>query len=127
MDTRSKIIDEARAVEIARELRGNGGRLCVATGYFDVLMRDHARRLAERDQCGKLIVVVHNPRDPILAGRARAELVAALAVVDYVVLQEQGPEELLSRLEADQLIRGEEADEQRTQGLIQNVHARQRG
>ena len=47
------------------------------------------------------MVVVTDPPRPILPARARAELVAALAVVDYVVLsEEERLEDLLARLEA---------------------------
>ena len=45
------------------------------------------RRLAEAREPGRLFVVeVTNPSQPLLAQRARAELVAALSMVDYVVL-----------------------------------------
>jgi hypothetical protein len=45
------------------------------------------RRLAREREPGRLLVVeVTNPAQPLLAQRARAELVAALAMVDYVVL-----------------------------------------
>lgn len=42
--------------------------------------------LSEPDQI--LIVVITNPPRPLLPQQARAELVAALAAVDYVVLGE---------------------------------------
>lgn len=45
------------------------------------------RRLAQEREPGQALVVeVTNPSRPLLAQRARAELVAALAMVDYVVL-----------------------------------------
>jgi glycerol-3-phosphate cytidylyltransferase-like family protein len=45
------------------------------------------RRLAKAREPGRLFVVeVTNPAQPLLAQRARAELVAALSMVDYVVL-----------------------------------------
>jgi bifunctional ADP-heptose synthase (sugar kinase/adenylyltransferase) len=53
------------------------------------LLADHVRRLAQARRPGQLLVVeVTNPPQPLLAQRARAELVAALAMVDYVVLGE---------------------------------------
>lgn len=36
----------------------------------------------------RLVVEIANPPRPLLAARARAELVAALAMVDYVVLND---------------------------------------
>ena len=88
----------------------------------------HARRLkALRDGSVPLMVVVTDPRSPILPARARAELVAALRVVDYVVLPEEGClEHLLTQLEAVEIARGEVADEELTRDLIRHVHTRQR-
>jgi len=59
---------------------------CWVAGYFDPLLAEHARRLNEHVAPGRLLIVeVMNPARPLLAQRARAELVAALAMVDYVV------------------------------------------
>ncbi len=57
------------------------------SGYFDPLLAEHVRRLRECVKPGQLLVVeIANPEAPLLAQHARAELVAALAMVDYVVL-----------------------------------------
>jgi bifunctional ADP-heptose synthase (sugar kinase/adenylyltransferase) len=57
------------------------------SGHFDPLLAEHVRRLAKAREPGRLFVVeVTNPAQPLLAQRARAELVAALSMVDYVVL-----------------------------------------
>jgi bifunctional ADP-heptose synthase (sugar kinase/adenylyltransferase) len=81
LDTRTKIVP---AHEIEDRLQG-----CAATrisGHFDPLLAEHVRRLAEAREPGRLLVVeVTNPVQPLLAQRARAELVAALSMVDYVV------------------------------------------
>ena len=97
------------------------------TGCFDPLLAGHARRLRQIGGPGcVLIVILATPRNSILPARARAELVAALSVVDYVVLPEETTcEDLLGRLPADEVIREEAADEQRTQDLIRHVHQRQ--
>lgn len=56
-------------------------------GHFDPLLAEHVRRLSEHAAPGRLLVVeITNPARPLLPQRARAELVAALAMVDYVVL-----------------------------------------
>jgi len=57
------------------------------SGYFDPLLAEHVRRLRECTKRGQLLVVeISNPEAPLLPQRARAELVAALSMVDYVVL-----------------------------------------
>lgn len=67
-------------------MRAACARTAVAAGYFDPLLAQHAARLAEiRARCETLIAVVLDPASPILEARARAELVAALDSVSYVV------------------------------------------
>ena len=84
MDTRHKIIEPQQALALARGLRTKGVK--IVTGYFDVIVADHVRRLREiKNGSGTLVVVVLDPPEPLLAARARAELVAALGMVDYVV------------------------------------------
>ena len=83
LDTRSKIVDTE---EVLR--RVNGRPIQWVSGYFDPLLAEHARRLRQMRTPGTaLAVVIENPPHPLLAQRARAELVAALAAVDYVVLE----------------------------------------
>ncbi len=84
MDTRTKIVSFADAIAAVE-----GKPVRWVTGHFDPLLVEHARRLREFIAPGQmLIVVVANPENPLLPQRARAELVAALAGVDYVVLKE---------------------------------------
>jgi len=91
-------------------------------GHFDPLLAAHARRLGELASPGAvLIAAVSEPARPILPARARAELVAALAAVDYVVLPGDGA---LDGLEADAICREEAADERRTGDLMRHVQSR---
>jgi bifunctional ADP-heptose synthase (sugar kinase/adenylyltransferase) len=121
VDTRDKILTAAGAVEAARSARAKGRRVSVVTGYFDPLLAGHARRLAGiAEPGGVLLALVMEPERPILPARARAELVAALAVVDYVA-----PAEAASQIVADRIFREEEADLRRAQELIFRI--RQRG
>lgn len=56
-------------------------------GCFDPLIAAHALRLAElRCLHSGLVVVIADPPEPILPARARAELVAALSAVDFVII-----------------------------------------
>jgi bifunctional ADP-heptose synthase (sugar kinase/adenylyltransferase) len=77
VDTRTKIIERERAP---------AGAVWFA-GHFDPLLAEHARMLHDLKSPGQLLVVeITNPARPLLAQQARAELVAGLADVDYVVL-----------------------------------------
>jgi glycerol-3-phosphate cytidylyltransferase-like family protein len=58
-------------------------------GHFDPLLAEHVGRLRQYAKSdGPLVVEITNPARPLLAQRARAELVAALGMVDYVVLKD---------------------------------------
>jgi bifunctional ADP-heptose synthase (sugar kinase/adenylyltransferase) len=126
MDTREKIIEPARAREIARELCS---RLTLVTGYFDVLRTGHVERLQQLARSGnRLKVAVLDPPQPILSRRARAELVAALAMVDYVVPAGQdGFQDLLNEFPAEAIAREEASDLPRTQELTAHVQRRHSG
>ena len=121
MDTRNKIFTTADAVAALR-LRSADSPLTVMTGYFDPLLAAHARRLNElAASAGKLIVVLENPERPILPQRARAELVAALKSVAYVVLAERSAEEFLSNIPKAGIVREGEADTRRAEDFIRHV------
>jgi len=126
MDTRGKIIDCERAAALAAKLRADGASITVVTGYFDVLVAGHVRRLRQvASEAAKLFVVVLDPPAPVLAARARAEMAAALAMVDYVVpAGNQSAEGLLSRFADSEIVREESADLLRAERLNQHVQRR---
>ena len=71
------------------------------------------------------MAIVADPPHPILAAPARAELVAALAAVDYVILPGDAPlEDLLAKLDAAEVVRAEAADQELTRELIRHVQRR---
>ena len=126
MDTRDKIVDSSRAAQLVAGLRSHGSALKVVTGYFDVLIAEHSRRLLEvADGADILFAVVLDPPEPVLGARARAELVAALGVVDYVVPSgETAAQALLSLFTADEIVREESADLLRAHRLTEHVQRR---
>lgn len=106
MDTRKKILRLDRALELLAELAADGKRIAVAMGWFDVLRSSHTEALAgalggalsaERPSADVLAVAVFadGGDDGSGGGRtlldesSRAQLAAALAVVDYVVICER--------------------------------------
>ena len=123
MDTRNKIIRPEAAIEIARARRTR-----LVTGHFDPLLPAHAARLWEIrsvEPDTPIVAVVLDPPRPILGATARAELVAALAAVDYVItLDNADAEGLLGRIPAAEVIREEDADRRRTQAFIEHVQRR---
>lgn len=125
MDTRTKIITPEAALELARGARP----VALITGYFDVLLAAHVRALAgvrERLPEAILLVAVASPEQPLLEVRARAEMVAALGVVDYVVSLDEGQiDRLLAQLPAACVVRLEAAHQQSMRELIEHVQRRQ--
>lgn len=108
----SKIVsrNQLRAILADRKLRGQ--RIVLANGCFDTLHVGHIRYLEGARREGDILVVGVNadssvcalkgPGRPILDEQARAQLVAALRAVDYVVLfDEPNVEALLETLRPD--------------------------
>jgi len=117
LDTRSKIIQ----LNEIRTLQDRTARWI--SGHFDPLLAEHVGRLRRARQPGTLLVVeVTNPARPLLSQRARAELVAALAMVDYVVLSSVETDAVL----AAGLPAGPPIDADVTQRFVQQVLERHR-
>ena len=91
-----KILNETDLVEAVRADRAGDRTVAFANGCFDVLHVGHVRYLTDaKSQADRLVVAINDdhsvkelkgPGRPILSGADRAELVAALESVDYVVL-----------------------------------------
>jgi hypothetical protein len=127
MDTRAKIIDLEAAAGIAAGLRRGGARIRLAAGYFDVLTPGLVRRFQSLGEGGPVFAAVLDPDAPLLGARARAELAAALRVIDYVFPIADGDlERAIEKIGPDEVIREEAADRRRSRGLIEHVHGRQR-
>ncbi len=125
MDTRSKLLTADQALHLVRRLGREGQPPKLVAGCFDPLLAAHARRLAGvRKGAAILIVIVTDPPQPVLPARARAELVAALAVVDHVVVAGEQPLEAF--FDGAEVLRSEAEDLEIAGKLIQHVHQRQR-
>jgi len=103
------IIPREALAELGVQLRRAGRRVAFANGCFDLLHAGHVRYLqAARRQGDVLVVGINSDRSvstlkgsgrPLLPAEARAELVAALEPVDYVVIfEELNVEAILSEL-----------------------------
>ncbi len=116
---RDKIKSRRALREILAVQRRARRRVIFTSGCFDILHVGHLRSLEESAALGDLLVIGLN-RDkrvrelkgagrPVLPERQRAELLAGLACVDYVVLfGEDTPVELIRALEPDVVCKGGE-------------------
>lgn len=97
----------------------------VVIGHFDPLLASHVRRLQEAGNAsGPLVVVVTDPPDPLLPARARAELVAGLAMVDWVTVA-SSEQEAAGSVTGWRTIHEESGDIELRDALIRHVFERQ--
>ena len=107
-----KILSRDELAACLAEHRRRGQRVVFANGCFDMLHVGHVRYLEGARREGDVLVVGVNadssarplkgPGRPVLPEAARAELVAALRAVDYVVIfSEPNVEALLAALRPD--------------------------
>lgn len=92
----AEILERSALVERIRDVRSRGRSVAFANGCFDMLHVGHVRYLqASAEEADVLVVAINDDASvrrlkgdgrPILPARDRAELVAALRYVDFVVV-----------------------------------------
>jgi rfaE bifunctional protein nucleotidyltransferase chain/domain len=108
----SEILTREQLVQRVVAEREEGARIVLANGCFDVLHVGHVRYLAGARALGDVLVVGVNSDEqvaiqkgdgrPVLPQDERAEIVAALEMVNYVtVFEEPTVEELLLAIRPD--------------------------
>jgi rfaE bifunctional protein nucleotidyltransferase chain/domain len=116
-DHRAKLLSRAAAARAVRAAQRRGERVVLTSGCFDLLHVGHARSLAAARRMGDRLVVGVNAdasvrklkgrARPIIPAKQRAELLAALACVDWVVVfPEPTPRALLAALAPDVYAKG---------------------
>lgn len=113
----NKIMSRAEAAALAQTWRKNGFAVGFTNGCFDILHVGHLSILTfSRQNCGRLIVAVNSdasvkrlkePGRPINSENDRAMVLAALSVVDAVVIfDEDTPLQMIEELNPDVLVKG---------------------
>ena len=111
------ILDGGELLRVRAELRAAGRRLVFTNGCFDILHVGHVRYLAAARALGDALLVAVNsdasvralkgPGRPVMNEGERAEMLAALASVDFVtVFEEESPRKLIAELLPDVLVKG---------------------
>jgi D-beta-D-heptose 7-phosphate kinase/D-beta-D-heptose 1-phosphate adenosyltransferase len=113
-----KVLTRDQLVPLLRAERTRGKRIVFTNGCFDLMHVGHTRYLQAAKDLGDLLVVGVNgdasvrtlnkaPDRPIVSESQRAEVVAALGSVDYVILfDEPDPHSLITSLQPDVLVKG---------------------
>jgi rfaE bifunctional protein nucleotidyltransferase chain/domain len=112
-----KVLTLDALVAVVAERRAAGARVALTNGTFDLIHVGHLRSLEQARAHGDLLVVgvnsdasVHGykaPGRPIVPQADRAELIAGLACVDYVVIfDEPTAERLIAVLRPEVYVKG---------------------
>jgi len=107
----------AEAKTIVERLRSAAKRVVFTNGVFDLLHLGHLRYLQQARALGDALIVGVNsdrsvrankgPARPVTPEAERAEILAALACVDgVVVFDQETPHELIAALQPDVLVKG---------------------
>ena len=113
---RSKIIELAELKNTLPKFKAQGKKIVFTNGCFDLIHVGHVRYLSEAKALGDILVVGLNTDSsvakikhgrPIMPEAERAEVLAALQIVDFVVLfDEDTPYALIKAIQPDILVKG---------------------
>ena len=112
-----KIQSIPRLKRIVATLKKEGKKIVFTNGCFDILHVGHIRYLRKARKMGDLLIVgmntdrsvrmIKGEKRPIVSEKERAEVLAALEIVDYVVLfDELDPLRLITALKPNILVKG---------------------
>jgi rfaE bifunctional protein nucleotidyltransferase chain/domain len=111
-----RILTWAESGETVRKLREDSRKIVFTNGCFDIIHIGHVRYLREAKALGDVLIIGMNsdrsvsvikPGRPVNPQDQRAEVLASLDMVDYVVLfNEATPYELIKLVQPDVLVKG---------------------
>ena len=115
--TTRKIKSLTEILIVRKELRDEGRKLVFTNGCFDILHVGHVRFLNQARRLGDALVVAVNSDHsvkaikgdsrPVVTAVERAEVLAALESVDYVVLfEDPTPQKIIEAIVPDVLVKG---------------------
>ena len=119
MEVLSKIVTAEKLATRLDKVRTSGGKVVFTNGCFDILHAGHVRYLAAAGAEGDLLVVglnsdasirlIKGEKRPIVRQNHRAEVLASLSCVDFIVIfDEPDPLKLIQALKPDVLVKGED-------------------
>lgn len=119
METKIKNITQLKKIIV--RLKNQDKKIVFTNGCFDILHFGHAKYLKEARRKGDVLVVgvnsdssvrkIKGNRRPIINEAHRADLIAALESVDFVVIfKEETPFRVIKTLKPDILVKGADWD-----------------
>jgi len=102
---------------VVRRLKEENKTIVFTNGCFDIFHPGHVKILTEAKKKGDVLIVglnsdtsvkkIKGEKRPVLEEGARAQLLAAVEAVDYIVLfHEDTPYTLIRKIEPDYLVKG---------------------
>ncbi|HOO76417.1 MAG TPA: D-glycero-beta-D-manno-heptose 1-phosphate adenylyltransferase [bacterium] len=112
-----RILGPGELRKLAEEVQARGGKVVFTNGCFDLLHVGHIRYLRAAAAWGDMLIIGLNSDEsvrrlkgamrPLVPEMERAEILAALEMVDYVcIFPEDTPRELIVALHPDVLVKG---------------------
>ncbi len=123
----SKIVEVKELISRIAPLRRSGKQVVFTNGCFDIMHAGHVRYLAAAKSEGEILIVginsdksvksIKGKNRPIMPQDQRAEVLAGLWCVDYIVFfDEPDPLRLIQTIKPDVLVKGEDWDEDKIIG-----------
>ena len=115
----SKIVEVKELINRIDPLRRSGKQVVFTNGCFDIMHAGHVRYLAAAKSEGEILIVginsdksvksIKGKNRPIMPQDQRAEVLAGLWCVDYIVFfDEPDPLRLIQAIKPDVLVKGED-------------------
>ena len=117
MDLEAKIVSLEKAIEIRKNWKIDGKKVCFTNGVFDILHPGHVKYLSEARHLGDYLILGLNtdksvkrlkgPTRPIQNEQDRAIILAGMCAVDLIIyFTDDTPYHLITTLLPDVLIKG---------------------
>jgi D-glycero-beta-D-manno-heptose 1-phosphate adenylyltransferase len=117
----SRVLSRSDAEAWVESIRRGGKRVVFTNGVFDIVHPGHVRYLRAARALGDALIVAINsdrsarankgPERPVNPERERAEVLAAIAAVDAVVIfDDETPHEIIAGIRPDVLVKGADWD-----------------
>lgn len=114
---KNKIITRSEIKALVRDLKEKGRTIVFTNGCFDLLHVGHVRYLQEAASLGDCLLVglnsdrsvglIKDPGRPLISEDQRAEVLAALECIHYIILfDEADPLSLIKAISPDVLVKG---------------------
>jgi D-glycero-beta-D-manno-heptose 1-phosphate adenylyltransferase len=132
-----KIIPRPKITALVESLKAQKKKIVFTNGCFDLLHAGHVRYLTEARRQGDCLIVglntdrsvnrIKDPHRPLIPEGQRAEVLAALECVSYVVFfEEPDPLRLIETIKPDVLVKGADWPEDKIigAGLVRSYGGR---